>query len=51
MLKKLELPPGIKKDSTQYAAAGAWYDANNIRFRRGNAEVIGGWVRDSTYDL
>ncbi|MBF86091.1 MAG: hypothetical protein CL489_16685 [Acidobacteria bacterium] len=51
MLKKIELPPGINKESTQYAAAGAWYDANNVRFRRGNAEVIGGWSRDSTYDL
>ena len=51
MLKKIELPPGINKESTQYAAAGAWYDGNNVRFRRGNAEVIGGWSRDGTYDL
>jgi len=51
MLKKIQIPPGINKESTQYAAAGSWYDANNVRFRRGNAEVIGGWSRDGTYEL
>jgi hypothetical protein len=51
LLKKIQIPPGINKESTQYAAAGSWYDANNVRFRRGKAEVVGGWSRDGTYDL
>ena len=51
MLKKIQIPPGINKESTQYASAGSWYDANNVRFRRGKAEMVGGWSRDGTYDL
>lgn len=51
MLKRLQIPPGIHKESTQYAALGQWYDGDNIRFRRGNAEVIGGWFPDPGYEL
>ena len=51
MLKKIELPPGLNKESSQYAASGYWYDANNIRFRGGVPETVGGWQRDGTYEL
>jgi hypothetical protein len=46
MLKKINFAPGINRESTQYSADGYWYNSNNIRFRGGYAESIGGWVRD-----
>lgn len=51
MLKRFSLPPGIRHESTQYAASGFWYDCDNIRFRSGMVESIGGWVRDGMYSL
>ena len=51
MLKRIELPPGIDRESTQYSASGRWYDMNNMRFRGGVPEVIGGWQRDEMYKL
>jgi hypothetical protein len=51
MLKRIHFPPGINHQSTQFAASGSWYDANNIRFKSGVAEMIGGWSRDETYTL
>ena len=40
---KLVLNPGIDKQSTEYAAEGGWVDCNNVRFRYGYPEKIGGW--------
>jgi hypothetical protein len=51
MLKKFPFPPGINHQSTQYAANGFWYDCNNIRFRSGMVESLGGWTRDGSYSL
>lgn len=41
----LELAPGLVSDDTTFAAAGRWADLNNMRFRFGRPEVIGGWKR------
>jgi len=46
-LKKFIFRPGIVRDATDYANAGGWYDCNNVRFRSGFPESIGGWVKDS----
>jgi len=51
MLKRVAIPPGIDKESTQYSAAGRWFDCNNMRFRGGVPEVIGGWSQDGSYTL
>ena len=51
MLKKLDFAPGVSRESTQYAESGRWYDSQNIRFRGGYPESIGGWIRDSDYEL
>ena len=51
MLKKLDFAPGVSRESTQYAESGRWYDSQNIRFRGGYPESIGGWSRDSDYEL
>jgi hypothetical protein len=44
-LQKLTFRPGINREGTDYANEGGWYDCNNIRFRSGFPEKIGGWVR------
>ena len=47
-LKKILFKAGVNKENTRYTTEGGWYEADKIRFRQGNAEVIGGWVRIST---
>ena len=44
-LQKLQFKPGINREGTNYANEGGWYDSNNVRFRSGSAEKIGGWSR------
>ena len=46
-LQKLVLRPGINKENTNYGGEGGWYDCDKVRFRSGNPEKIGGWVRVS----
>ena len=40
---KLALTPGIDKQNTEYGAEGGWTDCDNVRFRYGLPEKIGGW--------
>jgi hypothetical protein len=40
---KLVLQPGIDKQNTEYGAEGGWTDCDNVRFRYGLPEKIGGW--------
>jgi len=42
-LVKLDFQAGIRRESTQYAETNSWYDANNVRFRAGRPENIGGY--------
>ena len=44
-LQKLQFRPGVNREGTDYANEGGWYDCNNIRFRSGFPEKIGGWSR------
>lgn len=46
-LQKLALRPGINRENTSYANEGGWYEAEKIRFRSGQPEKLGGWVRDT----
>lgn len=46
-LKALKFRPGINREGTSLANEGGWFDGDKIRFRSGNAEKIGGWVRDN----
>lgn len=47
-LQKLQLKPGVDRESTRYAAEGGWYEADKVRFRNGYPEKIGGWKQKST---
>ena len=47
-LSKIQFAPGIKKEGTALTARGGWFDANLMRFRKGFAEKIGGWTKDTS---
>ena len=42
---KISPEPGLVTDGTRYSAEGTWYDSDKVRFRKGFAEKIGGWVK------
>ena len=42
-LVKLNFTPGIRRESTQYAEEGSWYDTDRVRFRAGKPQNIGGY--------
>ena len=44
-LTKLQIAPGMDKQNTEYGAEGKWVDGDNIRFRYGLPEKIGGWAK------
>ena len=58
-LKKIMFRPGVNRENTRYASeslgavasatesVGGWYESNNMRFRQGTPEKIGGWSRIS----
>ena len=43
MLQKIGFAPGINKQITATTAEGQWIDCDNVRFRYGTPEKIGGW--------
>ena len=43
MLQKIGFRPGINKQITETGAEGQWVDCDNVRFRYGTPEKIGGW--------
>ena len=42
---KIAPQAGLFTDGTRYSAEGTWYDSDKVRFRKGFAEKIGGWVK------
>jgi hypothetical protein len=42
-LAKVNIAPGFDKQSTPSDAEGRWVDGDNVRFRYGEPEKIGGW--------
>jgi len=52
MLQKIGFQPGINKQLTPTGAEGQWVDCDNVRFRYGTPEKIGGWKQlGGTNDL
>jgi hypothetical protein len=43
MLQKIGFLPGINKQLTATGAEGQWIDCDNVRFRYGTPEKMGGW--------
>ena len=44
-LSSTKFQPGFDKQSTAYGAEGKWIDGENVRFRFGQPEKIGGWTK------
>jgi len=51
MLQKIGFQPGINKQISETTAEGQWIDCDNVRFRYGTPEKIGGWKQLGTDDL
>ncbi len=51
MLQKLGFAPGFNKQVTETGAEGQWFDGDNVRFRYGSPEKIGGWSQKGTSKL
>ena len=43
MLQKLGFAPGFNKQVSETGAEGQWFGGDNVRFRYGTPEKIGGW--------
>ena len=43
MLQKIGFQPGINKQISETTAESQWVDCDNVRFRYGSPEKIGGW--------
>jgi hypothetical protein len=46
-LQKLQLRPGINRESTSLANEGTWFEMDKVRFRSGYPEKVGGWTLDT----
>lgn len=46
-LTKVQLQPGINRETTSYTNEGGWFDCDKVRFRAGFPEKIGGWEKVS----
>jgi hypothetical protein len=46
-LQKLQLRPGVNRESTTLANEGTYFEMDKVRFRSGYPEKIGGWVADT----
>ena len=50
-LTKLKLLPGINKQTSSLGASGTYTDCDNIRFRYGLPEKLGGWAKTHKLQL
>jgi hypothetical protein len=50
-LQKIQLRPGINRDTTNYSNEGGWFECDKIRFFSGYPQKIGGWVKTSPFSF
>jgi len=51
MLQKIGIVPGFNKQVTATGGEGQWIDGDNVRFRYGTPEKIGGWAQLGSTEL
>ena len=51
MLQKVNFQPGFNKQVTSTGGEGQWVDGDNVRFRYGTPEKIGGWAQLGSVDI
>jgi hypothetical protein len=50
-LTKIQLKPGIQKQTSDLGASNGYTDSDNVRFRYGLPEKIGGWEQTQDFKL
>jgi hypothetical protein len=50
-MQKLQFKPGVNRDQSNYTNEGGWYACDRIRFRSGQPQKIGGWVKGTAQVL
>jgi hypothetical protein len=50
-LQKLQFKPGVNRDQTNYTNEGGWFAGDKIRFRSGQPQKIGGWLKGTAQVL
>jgi hypothetical protein len=51
MLQKVKFAPGFNKQVTSTGGESQWVDGDNVRFRYGTPEKIGGWSQLGSVDI
>jgi len=51
MLQKVKFAPGFNKQVTSTGGENQWTDGDNVRFRYGTPEKIGGWAQLGSVDI
>ncbi len=51
MLQKVQFAPGFNKQVTATGGEGQWVSGDNVRFRYGTPEKIGGWAQLGSIEL
>ena len=51
MLQKLRFAPGFNKQVTATGGEGQWVNGDNVRFRYGKPEKIGGWAQLGSVEM
>ena len=51
MLQKVNFQPGFNKQVTSTGGEGQWVEGDNVRFRYGTPEKIGGWAQLGSVDI
>ena len=51
MLQKVKFAPGFNKQVTSTGGEGQWVKGDNVRFRYGSPEKIGGWAQLGSIDI
>jgi hypothetical protein len=51
MLQKVKFAPGFNKQVTSTGGESQWVDGDNVRFRYGSPEKIGGWSQLGSVDI
>jgi hypothetical protein len=50
-MQKLQFKPGVNRDQSNYSNEGGYYACDKIRFRSGQPQKIGGWLRYGIFTL
>ena len=45
MLQRMQFKPGVNRDQTNYTNEGGFYSCDKIRFRSGQPQKLGGWLK------